>query len=107
MPNVGTNPEVLPAAPQVQAAPVKANQHAAAVGKVKSMVSRFEKELSAGTSSAGSDGGGFPVEPRSEKEMVLAAENIADVTGGPRTMISSRQPDSPFRSDRHKFGIQK
>jgi hypothetical protein len=82
MPDVGTNTEVLPAAPQVQAAPVKANEHAAAIGKVKSMVSQFEKELSAGTSSAGSGGGCFAVQPRSEKETVPVAENIADVTGG-------------------------
>lgn len=77
MPDVGTSTEVLPAAPQMQAAPVKANEHAAAIGKVKSMVSQFEKELS-----AGSGGGGFAVEPRSEKETVPVAENIADVTGG-------------------------
>jgi hypothetical protein len=82
MPNVGSNTEVFPAAPQVQAAPVKANEQAAAIGKVKSMVSQFEKELSAGTSSAGSSGGGFAVEPSSEKEMVSFAENIADVAGG-------------------------
>jgi hypothetical protein len=81
MPDVGTNTEVLPAAPEVQAAPVKANEHAAAIGKVKSMVSQFEKELSAGTSSAWSGGGGFAVEPRSDKETV-PAENIADITGG-------------------------
>jgi hypothetical protein len=79
MPNVGTNTEVLPAARQEQAVPVKANEHAAAIGKVKSMVSQFEKELSAGTSTGG---GGFAVEPRSERESVPVAENIADVTGG-------------------------
>jgi hypothetical protein len=82
MPNVGSNTEVFPAAPQVQAAPVKTNEHAAAIGKVKSMVSQFEKELSAGTSSARSSGGGFAVEPSSEKQTVPDAENIADVAGG-------------------------
>ncbi|CAK9213927.1 unnamed protein product [Sphagnum jensenii] len=74
--SVGTNTEVS------KAAPVKANECAAAIGKVKSMVSQFEKELSAGTSSSGSSGGGFAVQPSSEKETVPVAENIADVAGG-------------------------
>jgi hypothetical protein len=73
---VGTNTEVS------KAAPVKANECAAAIGKVKSMVSQFEKELSAGTSSSRSSGGGFAVQPSSEKETVPVAENIADVAGG-------------------------
>jgi hypothetical protein len=46
------------------------------------MVSQFEKELSAGTCSSGSSGGGFAVQPSSQKETVPVAENIADVAGG-------------------------
>ncbi|CAM6066072.1 unnamed protein product [Sphagnum tenellum] len=64
-----------------QAAPVKANECAAAIGKVKSVVSQFE-ELSAGTSSPGSSGGGFAVQSSSQKETLPVAENIADVAGG-------------------------
>jgi hypothetical protein len=77
MPNVRSNTEVFAAAPQVEAGPEKANEHASAIGKVKSMVSRFEKELNAGSS-----GGGFAVEHSSKKKTGSVAENIADVAGG-------------------------